>query len=153
MGNARKGRTARVHSDGRIEFAPNGAAYVAWPLVAGVVVWWFVRNLMDYKRGFFELWIEACFGLCAFAVLTMFPSTVVVSGEGLEQVYWLRKNIRISWNNIVEINTGKKERTITIVAADGTKIEHSSRLADRPRLLLELRQHCGQDLPEDFPSE
>jgi hypothetical protein len=57
------------------------------------------------------------------------------------------------WKNIVEINTGEKSRTVAITSSDGTEIVHSDLLVDRPRMLLELKQHCGENLPPDFPRE
>lgn len=81
------------------------------------------------------------------------PGTIVVSGEGIEQQYWLRKNKRIRWGNIVEIDSDPKDRRVTIQAADGTKIDHSFFHSGRQRFLQELKQHCGSELPEDFPRE
>jgi hypothetical protein len=37
--------------------------------------------------------------------------------------------------------------------SEGTKIVHNRVLPDRPRLLSELRLHCGDELPSDFPRE
>jgi hypothetical protein len=42
---------------------------------------------------------------------------------------------------------------VTIIGADGTKIIHSRQLPDRPRLLMELKIHCAEKLPSDFPRE
>jgi hypothetical protein len=42
---------------------------------------------------------------------------------------------------------------VTVTGKDGTKIIHSPMLADRPRFLLELKRHCGEELPPDFPRE
>jgi hypothetical protein len=86
-----------------------------------------------------------------FMVLFYIPETIVVTDEVVEQVYWLRGNKRIRWNEIVEINSGKTDKLVTITGADGTKIIHSLRLADRERFLQELKQHCGENLPPDFP--
>jgi Bacterial PH domain len=77
--------------------------------------------------------------------------SVWIASDGLQQVSWLWKNKRIRWEDIVEINTGGKSRTVTITGSDGTKIVHSRVLPDRPRLLIELRHHCGENLPSDFP--
>ena len=46
-----------------------------------------------------------------------------------------------------------KIRTVTITGADGTKIVHNRQLPNRPCLLVELKQHCGEKLPSDFPRE
>ncbi len=40
-----------------------------------------------------------------------------------------------------------------MTGADGTKIIDPRKLADRPRLLLELKQYCGEKLPPAFPRE
>lgn len=82
-----------------------------------------------------------------------FPGTIVITADGLEQVHWLWKNKLIQWSEIEEINTGEKSRAVTITATNGTKIVHSRQLPDRPRLLFELKQHCGENLPPDFPRE
>ena len=78
-------------------------------------------------------------------------AAVVIAVDGLEEVYWLRRRKRIQWKGIVEISTGEKSRTITITGADGTRIVHSPQLPDRPQLLLELKNLCGENLPPDFP--
>jgi hypothetical protein len=82
-----------------------------------------------------------------------FPDTIIVKADGLEQIAWLRRRRQIRWADIVEINTGEKGRTVSIIGADGTKIVHSRQLPDRPRLLMELKKHCGENLPSDFPRE
>lgn len=80
------------------------------------------------------------------------PGTIVVADDGLEQRYWFRMDKRIGWKNIEEIKSVKWS-TVTITGTDGTKIVHSPMLADRPRFLLELKRHCGEELPPDFPRE
>jgi hypothetical protein len=93
------------------------------------------------------------YGLAAVALILDLPASIVVSAEGLEQIYWFRRRKRIRWNDIVEIESGQKDGTVTITSADGTKIVHSRFLADRRRFLLELKQYCGDELPQDFPRE
>jgi hypothetical protein len=86
-------------------------------------------------------------------IAASFPETIIVKADGLEQVSWLWKNKRIHRSDIVEINTGEKSRTVTITSADGTRIVHSRQLPDRQRLLAELKHHCGENPPSDFPRE
>lgn len=86
-------------------------------------------------------------------IAASFPATIILSTDGLQQVSWLWKDKRIGWSEIVEINTGEKSRTVTVTGADGTKIVHSRQLSDRPRLISELKHHCGHSLPQDFPQE
>jgi Bacterial PH domain len=146
-------RAAQVHSDGRVEFGRNGFAYLAWILFTIDFAWSAIKDLASSKPSPHLLVNGACLGLLALLLLFSFPGTVALTSDGLEEVYWLRRNKRIQWRDIVEINTGEKSRTVTITGADGTRIVHSAQLADRARLLLELKQHCGDSLPPDFPRE
>jgi hypothetical protein len=100
-----------------------------------------------------ELVMAVCFGVIAVMVIFTFPGTIIASADGLEQTFWLWKNKGIRWTEIAEINTGEKSRTVTITGADGTKIVHSRQLPDRPGLLVTLKDHCGENLPPDFPRE
>jgi hypothetical protein len=152
-GGAGGQRAARVVSDGRMEFAPGKLAFWAWPPGEVYLLWIAVKACIDGQDDPLQFLTAACFGGFAVYLLFAFPKTIIATGDGLQQVYWLRRRKRIPWKDIAEINTGGKSRTVTIRGADGTKIVHSSLLADRPRLLLELKQHCGEELPEDFPVE
>jgi hypothetical protein len=91
--------------------------------------------------------------LGALFIIFDFPGTIVVTRDGLEQKYWFHKRKRILWKEIVEIETCVLNEAVKITSMDGTKIVHSYLLADRLRLLLELKQHCGEELPPDFPRE
>jgi hypothetical protein len=75
----------------------------------------------------------------------------LLTDSGLQEVFWLWRNTRIRWDEIVEINTEKKDSAVTVIGADKTRIIHSGRLPDRPRFLLEIKRHCGENLPADFP--
>ena len=99
------------------------------------------------------LMIAVCLGILLVMALFPFPGTIVVTADGLEQISWSWKNKQIRWADIVEINAGEKSRTVTVTGADGTKIVQSRQLPDRPRLLAELRDHCRDNLPSDFPRE
>jgi hypothetical protein len=112
-----------------------------------------INALLFGKGGALELVTGVGCVLVAVTSLIELPATIVTNSGGIEQTFWLRKNKRIRWKGVVEINTGEKIHTVTITSADGTKIIHSSQLADRARLLLELKQHCGDSLPPDFPRE
>jgi hypothetical protein len=144
---------ATVHGDGRIEFARNAYSYLAWILITVSLAWLATRGLLFGKREPLALLQAVGLGLLPVMLLTEFPGTIMITDVGLEQLYWLRRNKRIQWEDIVEINTGEKIRSVTITADDGTKIVHSAGLPDRARLLLELKQHCGDNLPPDFPRE
>ena len=146
-------RPARVQGDGRIEFTPNRLFLWAWILFALRMAFIgidFAKHGMDDPWG---LAISAGIELGVLGILFSLPGTVVVVDEGLEQVYWFWRNKHIRWKEIVEIAAGEKSFTVTITGTEGTKIIHSRLMADRPRLLLELKQHCGENLPAEFPAE
>jgi hypothetical protein len=79
------------------------------------------------------------------------PGTVFLTDDGLEEVFWLWRNKRIRWSEIVEINTERKGSAVMVIGGHQTKIIHSDRLPDRARFLAEIKRHCGENLPADFP--
>jgi len=148
-------RSAKIINHDQIEFAPRW--FVVW-------AWLFVALRMSFlvpdyvKQGLGKPWdfiTGAALGVGVLASLSSIPGTLIVSHDGLKQVYWFWRNKQIRWGEIVEINTGEKGkgRTVTVKGANGTTIVHSGELPDRPRFLLELKQHCGENLPPDFPRE
>ena len=144
---------AKVLSDGRIEFPPRQWIFLIWPLFASYSIYRFIESVQHGRSWRSALIPIAILGFATVEELISFPGTVAVTRDGIEQVYWFRKKKYIRWGDIVEVNTGKRIRRIEITGADHTIIVHSSNLADRERLLLELKQHCGDNLPPDFPSE
>jgi hypothetical protein len=153
LADASKHGKAKVSAIGIIEFAPNRRATAAWLMMAAFFVYLVPVEFRSMGREWLSVVSAACFALVAIALLISYPGTIVVDSDGLQQTFWAWKNKRIRWAEIVEINTGKESRTVTITGADGTKIVHSRQLPDRQRLLRELKQHCGEQLPADFPRE
>lgn len=151
--SADKLRKAKVRRDGQIEFSPNRRAFWTWPLLAMYMGWAIFCQLKDSHGRPLDLMVAASLGILAVMILFPFPETIIVTTDGLKQISWLWKNRQIRWVEIVEINTGEKSRTVAIKGADGTKIVHSRQLPDRPGLLLTLKDHCGENLPPDFPRE
>lgn len=150
-GDADKHRKAKPLSAGGIELAPNRRAYYAWCLIIAYLTYVTIHRFVHASGKPFNLLIAACFAALTVMIATVFPSTIVVATGGLEQVFWLRKNKRLLWSDIVEINTGEKSRLVTITGADGTKIVHSRQLPDRTRLLKEIKTRCEDNLPAEFP--
>jgi|ERR1035438_4302558 hypothetical protein len=146
-------RPAKVLNSERVEFAPNWIVVWAWMLVYLRMAFFAANYLKQGLEKPWDLATGALFSIALFVVLFYFPETIAVTGEGVEQVYWLRKNKRIRWEEIVEVNSGKRDKVVTITGSDGTKIIHSRQLADRARFLQELKEHCGEKLPLDFPRE
>jgi hypothetical protein len=153
LAGAPKDRKANVSASGRVEFAPNRRATAAWLILAAFFVYLVPAQFRHVGEPRFSIVTAVAFASFAIALLTSFPGTILTDSEGLQQIFWAWKNKRIRWADIVEINTGEKSRTVTITGADGIKIVHSRQLPDRPRLLWELREHCGEQLPADFPRE
>jgi hypothetical protein len=152
-GGADKDRKAEVLRDGRVAFTPNRRSFWAWPLLVIYSTYATLSQVMHAQRSPLSLTSAALGGVLTITIAISFPAKIIVTSEGLEQVCWLWKNKRIRWDEIVEINTGEKSHLVTITGADGTKIVHGHQLPDRSRLLFELRHHCGENLPSDFPRE
>lgn len=153
LANAPKDRKANVSTTGRVEFAPNRRARAAWLILAAFLVYLVPAQFRHTGGHLFPLVTAIAFASVAVGLLISFPGTILIDSEGLQQTFWAWKNKRIRWADVVEINTGEKSHTVTITGADGVKIIHSRQLPDRPRLLWELKQHCGEQLPADFPRE
>jgi hypothetical protein len=145
-------RSATVRESGTVEFAPRwfgvwGLMYVAIRMC--LIAWGYLRHGLTEPLTFAT---GALLGLTSVGLLFMLPGTVLVTESGLEEVIWLWRNKRIRWEEIVEINTERKGSTVMVIGADKTKIIHSSPLPDRPRFLLEIKRHCGENLRTDFPN-
>jgi hypothetical protein len=152
-GSADRQRKAVILRGGRVEFSPNRRAFWAWPLLVVYLVYATVSQLKGSHGRPLDLIIAAGLGILAMMFIFTFPETIVVTDDSLEQISWLWKKKQIRWADIVEINTGEKRRTVTIT---GQMERRSFTLAicqTRSRLLMELRDHCGEKLPPDFPRE
>jgi len=156
FGRTDKRRSALPLSDGRVVFAVDRMAFSGWLLTAALLAWTAARDLMRAHAQLWDALGPAVLGSAAISILFMFPGTIVVSMEGLEQAFWFRPNKRIRWKEIEEIEASGKNilvSMITITSFSGTKITYSDHLADPPRFLFEIQQHCGEDLPPNFPRE
>jgi len=145
-------RSATVRARGTVEFAPRWFGVWALMYVAirmCFIAWGYLRHGLTEPLTFAT---GALLGLTSVGLLFMLPGTVLVSDSGLEEVIWLWRNKRIRWEEIVEINTERKGSAVTVIGAGKTKVIHSSRLPDRARFLLEIKRHCGDNLPADFPN-
>lgn len=145
-------RSAMVHTSGTVEFAPRWSGVWALMYVAirmCFITWSYLRHGPTEPLTFVK---GVLLGVATAGLVLVLPGTVLLTDSGLEEVIWLWRNKRIPWEEIVEIHTERKGSTVTIIGADKTKIIHSSRLPDRPRFLLEIKRHCGGNLPPDFPN-
>jgi hypothetical protein len=135
----------------RIEFPQAGMSF--WIPVAFEVAGTYTafRHLFYHLGTWWDLIASGILILVGLDDLLGLPATIFVDDHGIQQRYWLRPDKFIRWNEIVEINTGDKIRIVTIKSADGTTIVHSKYTADRPRFLRELKSHCLENLPPQFP--
>jgi hypothetical protein len=76
----------------------------------------------------------------------------VFVSEGVEQHFWLRGEKRIRWGEVTEIKEQSKFGPLTITGSDGTRVDFSGRLPDRPRFLAEIEKYCRGNLPPEFLS-
>jgi hypothetical protein len=150
---ARNRRPAKDFGDGRVEFALSRGVLGAWIVVIVFLGYQSIEFFVHSQGNLLNIAPAAFPALLALLFLFGFPGTLVISSDGLQQVRWCWRNKRIQWKDIVEINTGKKNPTVTITGRDGTKIAHLRQFPDRFRFLLELKEHCGENLPSDFPRE
>ncbi len=142
-------RPARQLAHGRVELRPSWFGISWFGMIAALMV----TVAINFARHRADLVIIVPSCLLAGMLLFDIPRTIVVSSHGLEERYWLRKNKCIRWSQIVEIESDLRGRSVTIKAADGTRIVHSFVLSGRARFLQEIKDHCGEHLPADFPRE
>lgn len=139
--------------DGRIKFAPSRMELAAWAVIFICLMIGAIDSFRHSRGQILNLLSAAAPALLVLVAASSVPGTIIITTDGLQQIYWFSRTKRIRWEEIVEINTGKKNRTVTITGANRTKIIHSRQLPDRARLLSELKRHCGENLPPDFPRE
>lgn len=144
-------RSARVINEGRVEFARDPIAICAWLFIIGFMASPATRRLAHSPENPWDIVILASLGLAALSIPFSFAGTIIANSDGLDQLYWFRRKKHIRWKDIDEIKTGAKNGLVTITSADGTQIIHSPKLAGRRQFMLEIQQHCGDDLPPEFP--
>jgi hypothetical protein len=144
---ADKSRQAREIGNGQLEFAPNKRNYVAAILFVAYLVYMSVSlaftSLLSIGGG-----IGTAFWLSiALILVAAFPASIVVSDEGLRQVYWLRKK-SIAWKDVTKIVLDEKRNRVTI-SGKKAKIVFMRQLPDKARLLAELARRCPGKLPAE----
>jgi hypothetical protein len=145
-------KSASVRDDGTVVFSPDWLIYVELPVVLIPPALASYAAVHHGVQSTTDLLGSAVICFAALAYIFSLPGTILATWEGLEQLYWLRPEKRIRWDEIVEIKASGNTGALTIKKADGTTIVHNARLADREGLLEEIRKHCGSNLPPGFPS-
>src|SRR5271166_4253128 len=137
VSEADKDRPARETASGRIEFLPNRRSYwgvyvmiavLSYPVVAGVI--------SQITSGTGAWLISLCMGF-VLLLLISFPGSIDVTGEGLEQNYWVGRRKRIAWKDVAGFDIDQKGKKVTIRAKNGPKIVHTRQLPDRERFISE----------------
>lgn len=143
---------AKDHGDGKVEFSPDVLTYVAWPLIALLPAWAAVNELRRGSGDWWQIMTPVVILSIAASEMFSFPGTIMVSREGIEQHFWLRGEKRVSWGEVAEIREVRTNGPLTITGSDGTRIDFSGRLPDRPRFLAEIETYCRGNLPPEFLS-
>jgi hypothetical protein len=136
--------------DGKVSFPPSGASLGSELVLIAFLIQSAVRHLLRGHGAAMDWVVQGALLVCSLAMITTLPGTIVVTDEGLEQVYWFRRRIRLPWDRIVEVKLNP--RTVAIHGEEGTKIVHTGQQVDRARLLVEIKHHCGEELPPEFPN-
>ena len=92
-------------------------------------------------------------GIGVLGFVSTIPGTIAVKSDALQEVYWFWRNKKILWGEIEEIDTEKRSTTVTVIGSGRRKIVFTNVYPDRPRFLHEIRLHCGNELPPDFPNQ
>jgi hypothetical protein len=153
FGRAGKRGPAKVHSNGRVEFAPDWIGLSAFPLTVVYLVGSSVKAVLHNHGRPNDFFSPIVLTAAALYLLLTFPGTLLTSNSGIEQAYWFRKNKRIRWSEIVEVETDKnggRFTSVTVTDAHGIQVIHSSLLADRERFMIEIEKHCRENLPPEF---
>jgi hypothetical protein len=145
--------SANVRSTGEVEFAARWWFLCSWLFI--IVRFAFMG--FDYlKAGLKEPVTFATGALICIAVMgsvLILPRALVVTNEALEEVHWFWPKKRLAWTEIEEIDTEKRGSAVTLKGSRRSKIVYTNIYPDRPRFLLEIKRHCGNDLPSNFPIE
>ena len=147
VADAASHRTAVQRENGRIEFFPNRQcfwgiyvilAFTSYPILV------FVATGFKSSVG---LWLISLCSGCILLLLMSFPGSIYITGDGLEQSYWVGSKRRIQWKQVGRISIDDKKKRVTITALNGHKIVHTRQLPDKGRFLAELRTHCPTKMP------
>jgi hypothetical protein len=143
----------RVRPDGEVRFLPR------WWFVCSLafIMAWFGFIGSGYLRAGLNEPLRFTTGvLMCIAVVGAFstiPGTIVSTSEALKVLHWFWRNKIIRWTEIEEIDTEKRSNTVTVIGSGHRKIVFTNVYPDRSRFLLEIKRHCGNDLPPDFPDQ
>ncbi len=149
VADAASHRTAVQRENGRIDFFPNRQcfwgiyvifAFISYPILV------FVATGFKSPVG---LWLISLCSGCILLLLMSFPGSIYITGDGLEQSYWVGSKRRIQWKQVAWIRIDEKKKRVTVKGSNGHKIVHTRQLPDKVRFLAELRRHCPTKMPAE----
>ena len=145
--------SARVRSDGGVWFAPRWWFAYSWLFIMiriATIGFSYLRAGLNQPLQFTT---GVLIGIAVLGFVSTIPGTIVVKSEALEEVYWFWRNKKIQWTEIEEIDTEKRGSTVTVIGSGRRRIVFTNVYPDRPRFLHEIKRHCGNELPPDFPNQ
>jgi hypothetical protein len=134
----------------RVEFPPCRASFWSGLVIVAFLMASAVQHLVRDHSSVADWLIQSLLLAGALWILSTLPGTILVTDEGLEQVYWFRRRTRLSWDHITEVKLDT--RTVVVQGDNGRRIVHTGQQVDRARLLVEIKHHCGDELPPEFPN-
>lgn len=148
VSSADESRRAREIGDGQFEFAPNKRNYIAAVLFVGYLVYVSISLVVTgLSTAAGEIGTALWLAIALFLVAA-FPGSIVVSDQGLQQKYWLRKK-RMAWKDVGKVVLDEKRNRVTIAGRGGIKIVFMRQLPDKARLMAELGKHCPDKVPAE----
>src|ERR1700739_3540185 len=97
---ADEGRSARETGNDQLEFAPNRRNFVAVVFLVAILTYTGASFAASNLSSSADLVLAALWLSIALLILAVFPGSIRVSDEGLQQVYWLWKSKRIAWKDV-----------------------------------------------------
>lgn len=145
--------SARLRPNGEVHFLPRWWFVCSWLFITvrmGFIGSKYLRSGLNERL---QLLVGVLVCISVAMALSAIPGTIVAKSETLEEVRWFWRNKKIRWTEIEEIDTEKRISAVTVIGSRHRKIVFTNVYPDRVRFLLEIKRHCGNDLPPNFPNE
>jgi hypothetical protein len=145
--------SAKLCSNGEIRFAPRWWFVCAWLFMLARFGLIGSDYLQTGLKGPLQFATGALIWIAVIGAVLSVPGIIVVKNEALEELNWIWRNKEIHWTEIQEIQSEKRGSAVTVIGSGRSKIVYTNVYPDRPRFLLEIKRHCGDNLPSNFPNE
>lgn len=145
--------SAKLCSNGSLQFSPPWWFVSAWLVLVMSLGFRGAAYLRAGLKEYLQFSTGALLSISVILAVLTIPGIIEVTKEALIERNWFWRSKKIQWTEIQEIQTEKKGSAITVIGLHRTKIVHTNMYPDRARFLFEIRNHCGDNLPPDFPGE